>query len=136
MQPAPIISGQQPLPMHQNPLLSDDTHIFDQTHLVSQFMDNSTLCKEIIGVMLEELPIQLTHLTQALESGDVTRAHRTAHSLKGAAANIGANELQRAAKQLEMALTQNQIPDTTPTLLKTVEQSAERLRSLLESRGF
>ena len=122
--------------MQPNPPHLDNPDIFDATHLTSQFTDDEALCEEIIRVMLEELPIHLKHLAHAVETRDVALAHRTVHSLKGAAANIGARELRQAAAQLETALAQGQLSDDTPALLMTVEQASERLRSLLEARGI
>ena len=46
-------------------------------------------------------------LRQALAAGDLTALAHLAHSLKGSAANIGANELSSAAHAVEMACKEN-----------------------------
>ncbi len=60
-------------------------------------------------------------IRQALAQGELEQAWRMAHSLKGVAANIGANYLSQAAAKLEQALTQGNIDD---------------LESLLQNFGF
>jgi HPt (histidine-containing phosphotransfer) domain-containing protein len=50
-------------------------------------------------------------LRAALESGDEATAHRLAHSLKSAAASVGAMELSRAAGALEEAMTSGRRAD-------------------------
>ena len=60
-------------------------------------------------------------IRQALAQGDLEQARRMAHSLKGVAANIGANELSQVAAKLEQALKQGNIDD---------------LESLLQDFGF
>ena len=43
-------------------------------------------------------------IEEALDSGDTVLAERLAHTLKGVAGNIGANDLQEAARKLETAI--------------------------------
>jgi len=56
-------------------------------------------------------------LEQQLECGDLTSARRTAHTLRGVAGNIGAQDLQQTAEALEKALLAGQIsqPSEIPT---------------------
>ncbi|GAB3263478.1 hypothetical protein GCM10027296_38980 [Chitinimonas naiadis] len=62
--------------------------------------------------MLAKLPKALgdspAKLAQALAEADYTTAHRVAHTTVGVAANVGAFELENAARQLEASLQQEQ----------------------------
>lgn len=57
-------------------------------------------------------------IEQALTSGDRQTAERLAHTLKGVSGNIGADQLQEAARLLEAAIRNNQ--DDTQTELAAV----------------
>ena len=56
----------------------------------------------------------------ALSSGDNPTAQRHAHSLKGASASLGLENLRAAAARLETALRENAPPAVTTALLKTL----------------
>ncbi len=56
---------------------------------------------QLLKMFCEETPAQLEALRQAVAAGDATRLHRVAHSLRGAAANLGALELTRLCGALE-----------------------------------
>ena len=62
----------------------------------------------------------------ALDEDDWRRAERVAHTLKGVAGNIGANQLEMAAKTLESA-----IPARAPR--ETLDQSLLAVRQLLDA---
>jgi HPt (histidine-containing phosphotransfer) domain-containing protein len=47
------------------------------------------------------VPVQIEALKTVLEQGDAERVERKAHSLKGAAVNLNANELAAATLRLE-----------------------------------
>jgi two-component system sensor histidine kinase/response regulator len=58
--------------------------------IVRLFVDNQSNCPDLIE--------------SALDSGDIQEARRLAHSLKGAAGNIGAKALEATAANLEQSL--------------------------------
>ena len=59
------------------------------------------LLKEIARIFLDDCPRSLAELHAALESQDCAGVERSAHTLKGASANFGANRLVFSALQLE-----------------------------------
>lgn len=61
------------------------------------------LLEDLWSVFLEYCPGQLARLKEAMALPDFAAAQKEAHSLKGAAANIGAERLQEAAFQVELA---------------------------------
>ena len=54
-----------------------------------------------MAVFLEDTPPQIGELGAALERGDVDAARQWAHTIKGAASNVGARLLSEAAAGLE-----------------------------------
>ncbi|GAB6095593.1 hypothetical protein JCM14469_18450 [Desulfatiferula olefinivorans] len=66
-------------------------------------------------------------IRSALTGEDIARARLTAHSLKGAAANLGAEELLASAARLESALIDEDRPRIEKTLSETA-QAFERFR--------
>jgi HPt (histidine-containing phosphotransfer) domain-containing protein len=65
--------------------------------------DNGEFFREIVGIFLADTPLRLTELDECLRSQDVVKLVRTAHSIKGSSANLGAQLLRAAAERLEHA---------------------------------
>jgi HPt (histidine-containing phosphotransfer) domain-containing protein len=63
----------------------------DQPHVVA----------ELIALFIEHTPPKLKQLTEAIETSDVALLKRTAHSLKGSSANVGARGMQEVCGRLE-----------------------------------
>ena len=64
---------------------------------------NATLrlqCRQtplVVDTFLADMPLQIEALQVLLESGDAPASMRDAHSIKGAAANVGGERLRRVA---------------------------------------
>jgi HPt (histidine-containing phosphotransfer) domain-containing protein len=56
---------------------------------------------EVLRMFLVEVPPRMDRLRNAWASGNIEEVHRTAHSLKGSAGNIGANALFAVCKELD-----------------------------------
>ncbi len=69
----------------------------------------------------------ITRLNDALEAGDRTAAERLAHTLKGVAAQIGAEELREQAAALEAALRGSQVRPEIDTLAQATSETLTRL---------
>lgn len=57
--------------------------------------------KEVLTIFLVEVPPRLERLRNAQAANDIELIHRTAHSLKGSAGNIGANAMFAVCKELD-----------------------------------
>ena len=86
---------------------------------------------ELIELFLDTSTSDLNHLQSAVEKGEGLNAVKAAHSIKGAAANLGMTELYELAKRIEIAAQRNQF-DRTPewilTLRRLLDQVAEGLK--------
>jgi PAS domain S-box-containing protein len=71
----------------------------------------------------------------AIQAGDFELAHRHAHSLKGLAASIGANELSEAARQLETALAKGQtsLDAQVNTVIRLLKIALEAIDQILQT---
>jgi len=80
-----------------------DLPILDLESLKQIMGDNVDLILEIVEVYEDSLPADAKKLEDALEKGEVVEVERSAHSIKGGAANLGAKRLHRTAAQIEDA---------------------------------
>lgn len=60
------------------------------------------LLNEIVKLFLEDAHAEITELKATLEAGDTESAADLAHSLKGASANIGAENFRDQAREIEL----------------------------------
>lgn len=56
---------------------------------------------EVLQLFLEDVPRRFAKLRAAWVAGDAVEVHKTAHSLKGSAGNIGAQTLFRLCRELD-----------------------------------
>ncbi len=87
---------------------------------------------EMIELFLENAPQRLKAARDSYESGDIQTLHRSVHSLKSTAANLGARALQAAAEAAE-ARAHDEDMDAIPPLLDDLDREYEAARSGLES---
>jgi HPt (histidine-containing phosphotransfer) domain-containing protein len=59
------------------------------------------LLGELVGTFLDDAPVQLTTLRDALERGDAEEARRAAHTLKSNGATFGAERFSETCRRLE-----------------------------------
>ena len=90
------------------PSLSSETGegeaiVFDQSGVLERMMDDSDLATLVFDTFLADMPLQIEALQVLLESGDAPASMRHAHSIKGAAANVGGERLRKVAAEMEKA---------------------------------
>jgi histidine phosphotransfer protein HptB len=77
--------------------------LVDLAKLRERFDDDAELLGEIFRIFLSEVPERRTKILAALAAGDLDRLARLAHSLKGVAGTMFAEELRLMAYDLELA---------------------------------
>jgi PAS domain S-box-containing protein len=75
--------------------------IFDRAGMMDRLMHDEELALTVVAGFLEDIPRQIATLKDCLETGDAPGAERQAHSIKGAAANVGGEALRRVALEME-----------------------------------
>ncbi|MEN9659683.1 MAG: hypothetical protein RL571_3148 [Pseudomonadota bacterium] len=93
-------------------------------------MSNPDFYRRLLLKVLDEIPKVQSSLADALANDHWIDARRHAHTLKGIAATIGANVVQKHAAELELAL--DKIVDK-PLVLKMQIETNDALHYLLES---
>jgi HPt (histidine-containing phosphotransfer) domain-containing protein len=84
---------------------------------------------------LEDTLGQLEILRQAVADNDASQVELSAHAIKGASANIGAEALKDAAYQVEMA-GKDQDMGKVQVYMEQVEGQFEDLRRMLSDTGI
>jgi len=75
--------------------------VFDRSSFLHRLMDDEDLARMIIAAFLDDIPLQIQELKDSLEADRLTDAERQAHTIKGAAANLGAEALRGIAFEME-----------------------------------
>ncbi|WP_377705089.1 EAL domain-containing protein [Pseudoduganella sp. UC29_71] len=108
------IPGAQPLPT-----LAGSAH--DAAPIDMEVFDK---LREILGAalphavspFLEDSPVYLNELEQAVHTGDSDTARARAHALKGSSGNLGANALALLAQQIEALAIERRLAQIAPLL--------------------
>jgi signal transduction histidine kinase/HPt (histidine-containing phosphotransfer) domain-containing protein len=89
------------------PMTDGETAVVNVTGLMDRLDGNVELIREIWQAFIEEAPCRLAALKDALERKDALSLGRQAHTLNGAAGNVGADRLRDGAARLERAARVN-----------------------------
>mgnify|MGYP000070309385 CR=1 FL=1 len=111
---------------------SDGKAVFDQKFLLDRLEGDEELFKEIVKTFLDDAPLQVEKLKQALMEENLNQLEKQAHSLKGAAMNIGGNALQATALEVEVAGKKGDLKRTRE-LIPKLEKEFARLQKALGS---
>ncbi|MBP7564145.1 MAG: response regulator, partial [Candidatus Cloacimonetes bacterium] len=103
-------NGEVPIPQ-ENIVYRDQTaepvH-FDKAELLKKTGQNHSVVQELIQVILEDFPAYVSDLSQAVKQKDMDKIKMTAHTIKGAAANMSLKYFSELAKNIEMDIKHNE----------------------------
>jgi len=91
---------------------------------------NKSLYSKLLVKFHEEYPKADTNIVDALEQDDRELAQRLAHTVKGVAGNIGANDLQEVAGHLETAIKRGADADFQPKVAAFGERLGQTMEAL------
>ena len=94
--------------------------------------ENDDLVCELIGLFLEDAPGQLSAVRRSAVQGDFDALRRSAHSLKGSSASIGAKRVSLVCAELEKK-GRDQTMEGVPELLSHLRIEFEQARNALEA---
>jgi two-component system, sensor histidine kinase and response regulator len=112
--------------------LKEDPAPLDMAAALDRLGGDRDLYDELVGVFKEEYPNIEAELRRAVESRDAKTLERSAHTLKGSSANLGAVGVSNAALELEKLARSGEL-DGAGERFKILQQEVERLYSELES---
>jgi HPt (histidine-containing phosphotransfer) domain-containing protein len=92
-----------------NPLIIDPQAL-ENLHALDPD-DGGAFVREIRDIYFEDTALRLDDLDQCLASGDAAKFCRTAHTLKGSSANLGAVAVRDLAEKLELQSKTSLAPD-------------------------
>ncbi len=94
------------------------------------------LLMDLIQMFLEDGPSKVASVTEGLAAGDLEKAERAAHSLKGSSGNLGAKLLQNACEEMQLATRYHKLDESRrlgPLLSQRFTEAEAALRKLLAS---
>jgi len=108
---------------------------FDAASFLDRLMGDRELAGTVIEGFLSDAPLQVESLRAFLEEGKQPGLHLQAHTLKGAAATVGAEALRTAAFALELTAAEGRL-DLCPDLLVDVSDELERFQVEVQKSGW
>jgi HPt (histidine-containing phosphotransfer) domain-containing protein len=108
--------------------------IWDRPAMLARLMDDEELAGIIRESFLDDLPRQIEALRQALDADDMTVAVRQAHTIKGAAANVGGEQLRTEALTMEEGLRRGEAA-TARERLPHIEAAFARLQAAMTAEA-
>lgn len=93
-------------------------------------MEDEEFLRELIDLFLNDTPRQIELLRQAVEAQDRHTVRRSAHRLRGAGANLGAEPFSDLCHKLEQLGRQGNL-EQAPTLLRDMQTEFSRLQDFL-----
>jgi len=115
----PAAHGETATASHENPEQGE----YEKKEILSELLrEDEAFAREIIQTFLAETQKDLACLMEAVESLDRAEVERKGHSIKGAAANVGADALRAVASRIEMAGRNGNLEGIHRTLQEIEEQ--------------
>ena len=114
----------------------DKDKVFDKESALDIFSGDEELLKELCNIFINEYPKQIFKIKAAIEGHNSSELMKSAHRLKGSAANIGAKETYNTAHILEAIGKKNNLDDAEKiyeVLLDNLERLAHELSEYTKS---
>jgi histidine phosphotransfer protein HptB len=86
----------------------------------------------IVGLFIDDVPLRLEELRQAVESGEAQKVEETAHMLKGGSGYMGATHMSEICATIQDLAASGEL-SSAPELLDNLEAEFERIRPALEA---
>jgi PAS domain S-box-containing protein len=117
------------------PEAADSAPVFDERVLLHLLGGDRAAVAEIMSEYVADAPRQVTALREALAVGDPEVVRRSAHTLKGASANVGAETVRGVAYRLELVAGTGSLAEGEE-LMATLETELGRLLEALRAGGI
>ncbi len=76
---------------------------FDRSDLLGRLDNDEELLEEILAAYVEDIPLQIASLEEAINAQDIALVCRQGHTIKGASGNVGALAMRDASFKIEAA---------------------------------
>src|SRR4030066_524879 len=105
-------------------------NVMDKDGALQRLGGDEELLVELVKLFSENIPQQIDKLGEAIKSADMELARQIAHSVKGAAANVGAVTVQHGALQAESAAREGEL-EKLQYHYENIKVQMEKVRSLV-----
>jgi HPt (histidine-containing phosphotransfer) domain-containing protein len=106
------------------------SNIYDHDGALRRMGNDAELFAEMVGLLRSDAPHWLTVLKRAIDDGDPAQIQRAAHTLKGLAANFGAERAVGLAADIERRAKTQQLEGLTGAA-QELEESLDELIAAL-----
>jgi HPt (histidine-containing phosphotransfer) domain-containing protein len=114
-------------------IIESQAPIFDKAAMTARLMEDEELVQTVAKGFLEDIPRQIEALRGYLAAGDGPGAERQAHTIRGAAANVGGEAVRAVAFEMEKAAKENNL-DLARGHTDELETQFDRLkRAMIEN---
>ncbi len=113
----------------------ESNKLFDKDELLKKFDGDEGFLGELIEVLINDVPEQLSGIQKAVDSRNSNDIERAAHKLKGAIANFEEKAAFEAALQVELMGRESRldgVEEAYNTLVKEVECLVNALKEFVE----
>jgi two-component system sensor histidine kinase/response regulator len=118
------------------PIYISHSGILNTEKALARLGNQQALYLRLLKMLRENQAEIRQEIRSAIQQDDIEQAHRQAHTLKGIAASIGADELSEAARQLEVALAEGQsegLEQKVDTVIKMLDIVMETIDRILKT---
>ncbi|MEI7846019.1 MAG: PAS domain S-box protein [Chloroflexota bacterium] len=105
--------------------------IFDKAGMLDRLMYDTDLIHIVLDGFMENIPEQILALRSHIAAGDVVTAERQAHTIKGAAANVGGEALRAVAFEMEKCGNAGDLAGIQ-ALMSELDRQYDLLKKMLE----
>lgn len=128
-------SGQAPGIVKENSFANIPTEILDVQAILEQLGNDPEILKEILNLFVNDVPGQVIKIREGLDDANMRDIQRAAHNLKGAAANIIAEGVRKAAAEIEHNADGGHMDDIGQNLKNLEEEVAKITYAIQEFTG-
>ena len=124
--------------LNREPMPMDPTIIDPAALKRLEDWGGTKLSNEIVRLFLDNGPSRIDQIRGTMDGEDLDVPERGAHSLKSSAANVGAQQLQEVASELESAASGGdlqRVRDLIPNLEQAFAQAAQELEVIVKEDG-
>jgi len=104
--------------------------VWRKDELLNRLLGDEEMTREILEAFLEDIPREIDSLAAAVAVGNTPTVELLAHTIKGAAGNVGSEGLRSAAFEMESAAKKGYLSGAQ-ALLKSIRQEFEHLKAAI-----
>jgi PAS domain S-box-containing protein len=112
-----VIQKKKPLP--ESPC---NKTVFDYNGILRRLMNDRSLLETILKMFINDIPLQIVQLQQHLDKKNLKDLILRAHTIKGAASNVGAEQLRQTAASIESDAREGNISTISSSIVQLNDQ--------------